>query len=331
VKEYAVHPDPARLAAYGVGLVQLVEALEHANRIAGAGYVNRAGEAYIVRADARIRSLEELAQTPILNRGGQVIRVSDVAMVEIGRAPRLGSASSNGRETVVGTALMLQGENSRAVAHRVGERLKEIGASLPPGVVVKPALDRTQLVEATIRTVEHNLALGALLVIAVLFFALGNVRAAIITALVIPLSFLFAAPRGRSPPARCRPQRRRDGGKARGSEDETSAAPVVGCGKGDLHGPAREHVPGCGRGSRGRCLGQGRAGRSDGGGRERRRQIQGDRRLFHSGHIAVAEPPPGIAGVVAGQGDAQGGLAMRRSLAGRPVARAEDRRRGAEI
>ena len=193
VKEYAVHPDPARLAAYGVGMVQLVEALEHANRIAGAGYVNRAGEAYIVRADARIKSLEELAQTPILNRGGQVIRVSDVATVEIGRAPRLGSASANGRETVVGTALMLQGENSRAVAERVGERLKEIAPSLPPGVMIRPALDRTQLVEATIRTVEHNLALGALLVIAVLFFALGNIRAAVITALVIPLSFLFAA------------------------------------------------------------------------------------------------------------------------------------------
>jgi cobalt-zinc-cadmium resistance protein CzcA len=193
VKEYAVHPDPARLAAHGVGMVQLVEALEHANRIAGAGYVNRAGEAYIVRADARIKSLQELAQTPILNRGGQVIRVSDVATVEIGRAPRLGSASVNGRETVVGTALMLQGENSREVAHRVGERLKEITPSLPPGVMIRPALDRTQLVEATIRTVEHNLALGALLVIAVLFFALGNIRAAIITALVIPLSFLFAA------------------------------------------------------------------------------------------------------------------------------------------
>jgi cobalt-zinc-cadmium resistance protein CzcA len=193
VKEYAVHPDPARLAAYGVGLVQLVEALEHANRIAGAGYVNRAGEAYIVRADARVKSLQELAQTPILNRGGQVIRVSDVATVEMGRAPRLGSASANGRETVVGTALMLQGENSRAVAHRVGERLKEIAPSLPPGVVIRPALDRTALVDATIETVEHNLALGAALVIAVLFFALGNVRAAIITALVIPLSFLFAA------------------------------------------------------------------------------------------------------------------------------------------
>ena len=193
VKEYAVHPDPSRLAAYGVGMVQLVEALEHANRIAGAGYVNRAGEAYIVRADARLKSLNDLAQTPILNRGGQVIRVSDVATVEIGRAPRLGSASADGRETVVGTALMLQGENSREVAHRVGERLKAIAPSLPPGVNLRPELDRTELVEATIRTVEHNLLLGALLVIAVLFFALGNVRAAIITALVIPLSFLFAA------------------------------------------------------------------------------------------------------------------------------------------
>jgi cobalt-zinc-cadmium resistance protein CzcA len=193
VKEYAVHPDPALLAAYGVGLVQLVEALEHANRIAGAGYVNRAGEAYIVRADARLKSLEDLTQTPILNQGGRVIRVADVATVEIGRAPRLGSASADGRETVIGTALMLQGENSREVAQRVGQRIEEMAASLPPGVVIRPALDRTELVEATIKTVEHNLLLGALLVIAVLFFALGNARAALITALVIPLSFLFAA------------------------------------------------------------------------------------------------------------------------------------------
>ncbi|RZJ77072.1 MAG: CusA/CzcA family heavy metal efflux RND transporter, partial [Brevundimonas sp.] len=140
-----------------------------------------------------LKSLEDLAQTPILNRGGQVIRVSDVAVVEIGRAPRLGSASADGRETVVGTALMLQGENSREVAHRVGQRLEAIQSSLPPSVRLRPELDRTDLVEATIRTVEHNLALGALLVIAVLFFALGNVRAAIITALIIPLSFLFAA------------------------------------------------------------------------------------------------------------------------------------------
>ncbi|MFC7378841.1 efflux RND transporter permease subunit [Brevundimonas sp. GCM10030266] len=193
VKEYAVHPDPARLAAYGVGLVQLVQALEHANRIAGAGYVNKAGEAWIVRADARIRTLEELAATPILNRNGQVVRVSDVAVVEIGRAPRLGSASTDGHETVLGAALMLQGENSREVARRVGEKLEAIQPSLPPGVIIRPVLDRTALVEATIGTVEHNLVLGAALVIAVLFLALGNVRAAVITALVIPLSFLFAA------------------------------------------------------------------------------------------------------------------------------------------
>ena len=193
VKEYAVHPDPAKLSAYGVGLVQLVGALEHANRIAGAGYISRAGEAYVVRADARLRTMDELAQTPVVTRAGRVVRVMDLATVAPGRAPRLGSASANGREVVIGTAMMLLGENSREVAHAVGQRLKTISTSLPKGVVVVPVLDRTELVDATISTVEHNLMLGALLVIAVLFLALGNIRAAIITALVIPLSFLFAA------------------------------------------------------------------------------------------------------------------------------------------
>jgi heavy metal efflux system protein len=193
VKEYAVRPDPARLSAYGIGLSQLVDALEHANRVSGAGYITRAGEAFVVRADARVRNIEELAQTPVGRRGGLVIRVSDIATVGEGHAPRLGAASENGREVVVGTALMLAGENSRTVAARVGEKLEEINRSLPAGVVANPVLDRTKLVDATIRTVEHNLAFGALLVIAVLFFMLGNVRAAIITAAVIPLSFLFAA------------------------------------------------------------------------------------------------------------------------------------------
>jgi len=193
VKEYAVHPDPAKLAARGISLPQLVEALEHANRIAGAGYVQRGGEAYIVRTDARVKSLAELADTPIGRRGGAVVKVSDVATVAIGHAPRLGSASENGREVVIGTALMLVGENSRTVAARVDERLKAIAPSLPPEVIIKPVLDRTRLVDATIRTVEHNLTVGALLVIVVLFLALGNFRAALITALVIPLSFLIAA------------------------------------------------------------------------------------------------------------------------------------------
>ncbi len=120
VKEYAVQPDPARLAAHGIGLTQLVDALEQSNRVAGAGYVVRSGEAYIVRADARVRTIDELAQTPIGRRGGLVIRVSDVATVGEGHGPRLGSASENGREVVIGTALMLAGENSRTVAARVG-------------------------------------------------------------------------------------------------------------------------------------------------------------------------------------------------------------------
>ena len=193
VKEYAVRPDTAQLAAYGIGLRQLVDALEHSNRVAGAGYITRAGEAYVVRADARIRTLEELAKTPVGRRGGLVIRVSDVASVGEGHGPRLGSASSNGREVVIGTAMMLAGENSRVVAKRVGARLAEINRSLPPGITANPVLDRTKLVDSTISTVEHNLAYGALLVIAVLFFMLGNVRAALITAAVIPLSFLIAA------------------------------------------------------------------------------------------------------------------------------------------
>ncbi|TFI58428.1 CusA/CzcA family heavy metal efflux RND transporter [Sphingomonas parva] len=193
VKEYAVRPDAGRLASYGIGLRQLVDALEHANQVAGAGYVTRGGEAFIVRADARVRTIEELAQTPVGRRGGLVIRVSDIATVGVGQAPRLGAASENGREVVIGTALMLAGENSRTVAARVGDKLREINRSLPAGIVANPVLDRTKLVDSTIRTVEHNLAFGALLVVAVLFFMLGNVRAAIITAAVIPLSFLSAA------------------------------------------------------------------------------------------------------------------------------------------
>jgi heavy metal efflux system protein len=193
VKEYSVRPDPARMATYRIGLRQLVDALEHANRVAGAGYITRAGEAYIVRADARVRTLEELAHTPVGRQGGVVIRVSDVANVVEGHGPRLGSASEDGREVVIGTAIMLAGENSRIIAQRVRERIEEINRSLPQGVIAKPVLDRTKLVDSTIRTVEHNLAFGALLVIVVLFVMLGNVRAALITAAVIPLSFLVAA------------------------------------------------------------------------------------------------------------------------------------------
>ena len=191
VKEYSVRPDPARLAAFGIGMSQLVEALERANLSSGAGYVNRGGEQLVVRADARVHTAEELAQAPVVNRNGLVVRVSDVATVEEGQEPRLGAASRNGREVVVGTALMLSGENSRTVAERVSARLDEIRRTLPPGVVATTALDRTELVDDTIGTVRTSLAEGALLVIVVLFLLLGNIRAAVITALVIPLAFLF--------------------------------------------------------------------------------------------------------------------------------------------
>ena len=192
VKEYAVRPDAAALTRYGLSLSDLVQALDRANTQAGAGYVQRAGEALVVRTDALAATVEDLAQAPVVNHGGLVVRVADVASVEIGQAPRLGGASRDGHEAVLGTALMLAGENSRTVAQAAAKRLEQAAASLPPGIIATPVLDRSQLVNATIKTVTRNLAEGALFVIVVLFLLLGNVRAAAITALMIPLSFLFA-------------------------------------------------------------------------------------------------------------------------------------------
>jgi heavy metal efflux system protein len=192
VKEYAVRPDAARLSAYGLGLGDLVEAVERANTQAGAGYIQRSGEALVVRTDALALTIDDLAQAPVVNRGGLVVRVADVATVEIGQAPRLGGASRDGHEAVLGTALMIAGGNSRTVAQAAAERLAVVDDSLPPGIVALPVLNRSELVNSTISTVARNLTEGALLVIVVLFLLLGNIRAATITALMIPLSFLFA-------------------------------------------------------------------------------------------------------------------------------------------
>jgi len=192
VKEYAVRPNAEQLAAYGLGLGDLVLALERSNIQAGAGFIQRAGEGLIVRADALALTVDDLAQAPITRRDGLVIRVSDVASVGLGRAPRLGAATRNGHEAVLGTALMIAGGNSRTVAQAAAERLVEVNRSLPPDIIAEPVLNRSELVNATIKTVAKNLTEGALLVIAVLFLLLGNLRAAAITALIIPLSFLFA-------------------------------------------------------------------------------------------------------------------------------------------
>ncbi|MBA4793438.1 MAG: CusA/CzcA family heavy metal efflux RND transporter [Phenylobacterium sp.] len=192
VKEYAVRPDPARLSAYKLSLGDLVQALERANTQAGAGFVQRAGEALVVRSDALAGSIQDLAQAPVVNRDGLVVRVADVATVEIGQGLRLGAASRDGHEAVLGTALMIAGGNSRTVAQAAAERLAEVDDSLPPDVVAIPVLNRSELVNSTIKTVARNLTEGALLVIVILFLLLGNIRAATITALMIPLSFLFA-------------------------------------------------------------------------------------------------------------------------------------------
>lgn len=193
VKEFVVEPDPAKMAAHGVSLDSLAAALEDANVSVGANYIRRSGESHLVRADGRLRTSDEIARAVVATRGGVPVTVSQVATVNVGGELRAGAASRDGHETVVGSALMLVGANSRTVAHAVGEKLKDVAATLPAGVAIVPTLDRSQLVLATIATVAANLAEGALLVAAILFALLGNWRAALIAALVIPLSLLMSA------------------------------------------------------------------------------------------------------------------------------------------
>ncbi|WP_420136768.1 efflux RND transporter permease subunit [Sphingomonas sp.] len=190
-KQYLVQPDLQRLAAMRLSLQDLATALERNNSSIGAGVVDRNGEALTVRADGRLRTLDDLARTVIVTREGVPILLNQVATVRTGQALRTGSASENGHEVVVGTAVMRIGENSRTVSAGVATRLKDIGRTLPTDVIVKPVLDRTQLVDDTIATVGRNLAEGALLVIVILFLLLGNVRAALIAALVIPITMLL--------------------------------------------------------------------------------------------------------------------------------------------
>jgi heavy metal efflux system protein len=192
-KQYVVQPDPARMSALGVSFTDLADALERANLSVGANFIQRGGEAFLVRADARFRSFDEIGRAVVATREGVPVQVRDVAQVAIGGELRTGAASVNGQEGVVGTALMIVGGNSRIVAQATADRLKVIEKSLPPGVQIRVLLDRSKLVNATIGTVEKNLTEGALLVIAILFVLLGNIRAAIIAALIIPLSFLMMA------------------------------------------------------------------------------------------------------------------------------------------
>lgn len=192
-QQYHVQPDPQKLAAMGLSFSEVIEALERNNNSTGAGYLEQKGESYVVRAGGRLETPEEIGKVVLATRGGVPIYIRDVATVGLGRELRTGSASENGHEVVVGTAMMLKGENSRIVSRAVDEKLTEINKSLPEGVKAKTVLNRTKLVDATIHTVQKNLSEGALLVIVVLFLLLGNFRAALITALVIPVTMLLTA------------------------------------------------------------------------------------------------------------------------------------------
>ncbi len=190
-KQYQIAPNPERLSAYGLSMVDLVQAIERNNTNVGAGYIEKSGEQYLIRAPGQARGVEDLRNVVLSNSGGTPVRVRDVAEVGIGQELRTGAATDNGREVVLGTVFMLIGENSRAVSQAVDKKMAEINRNLPEGVQAITVYDRTVLVDKAIATVKKNLLEGAVLVIAVLFLFLGNLRAALITAMVIPLSMLF--------------------------------------------------------------------------------------------------------------------------------------------
>ena len=191
VKQFHVAPYPEKLISLGLTLQDVIAALERNNLNAGAGYIEKSGEQNLVRVPGQIANLQDIGEIILGSRQGVPVRINDVADVLIGKELRSGAATQNGEEVVVGTAHMLIGENSRTVSIAAAEKLSEISLSLPPGITVIPVYNRTTLVDKAIRTVSNNLLEGAALVIMVLFISLGNLRAALITALIIPLSMLF--------------------------------------------------------------------------------------------------------------------------------------------
>lgn len=191
-REYQVAPDLAKLIAYKLTLADIAEALQNNNQNVGAGYIEPNGEQWLVRSPGQLQTLDDIEQVVVAKRDDMPITIGDVAEVFLGKQLRTGAATLNGQETVLGTAFMLMGENSRIVAKAVAEKLTAVNLSLPDGIKAETVYTRTTLVEDTIATVQNNLLEGAILVIVVLFALLGNFRAAFITALIIPLSMLFA-------------------------------------------------------------------------------------------------------------------------------------------
>jgi cobalt-zinc-cadmium resistance protein CzcA len=191
VKQFHVLPDPARLLSHGLKLDDVVMALEANNASRGAGYIERNGEQLLVRTPGELRGIDDILNVVVASLDGIPVRIGDVAEVRLGGPLRTGAAQLGTDETVLSTAFMLIGENSRIVSRRVAEKLDEIRRQLPEGVRALTVYNRTDLVEKTVGTVQKNLLEGAVLVVVVLFLMLGNLRAALLTALVIPVSLLM--------------------------------------------------------------------------------------------------------------------------------------------
>jgi len=191
VRQLHITPNPARLVAYNLTLRDVLDAVARNNANVGAGYIERSGQQYLIRVPGQVADAEALRKVVVATRDGLPLRLADVADVVEGSELRTGAATKDGNEVVLGTVFMLVGENSRAVAQRAAAKLEEINATLPEGVRAHTVYDRTELVDRTIATVRKNLLEGALLVIVVLFLLLGNLRAALITAAVIPLTMLL--------------------------------------------------------------------------------------------------------------------------------------------
>ena len=191
-RQYQVAPVPEKLIAYKLTISDVISALEVNNSNRGAGYIERFDGQYLVRSPGQLKTIDDIANTVIAKRDDAPVRIKDVANVLLGKELRTGAATYNGEETVLGTAMMLIGENSRIVAKAMADKLVDVQKSLPAGVIVEAVYDRTTLVDKTIATVQTNLFEGAVLVIVILLLLLGNVTGALITAMVIPLSMLFA-------------------------------------------------------------------------------------------------------------------------------------------
>lgn len=190
-KQFHIQPDPTKMAMYGIHFDEILEALEKVNMNVGGGYVEQTSEQFLVQGVGLIKSQKAIERIPVKTlESFNTVRIGEIAKVVLGKELRTGSATHNGEEAVLGTVMMLLGENSRTVSTRVHQKIEEIKKDLPPGMEITTVYNRSDLVNATLGTVEHNLIIGALLVTIILLILLGNIRAAVITAITIPLALL---------------------------------------------------------------------------------------------------------------------------------------------